>query len=539
MDSYRRPLRLVWPLSDRQLIISKLLTVESARPRSIIVCGPKNSGKSTFCRMLLNAMLTRPDANTSDSIPSSTCVAFLDLDPGQPEYSPPGELSLILLRSFNLGPPFTHPMIQSSSGNCLLRAHHIGSVSPRDNPDYYIKCAFNLLDEYRKLLVSHPSCPLIVNTAGWIQGTGLRVLIEIIQTRRISDVVYTSTRGPDEFAVPLTEAAQISDAHMHFLESQESPFTTRTAKDLRQMQTMSYLHLDESEGDNLRWNGTPLMEQFPLTVHWAGRNQGIFAVMQLNDAIDSELLFPLLDGCLVGLVVLEDDTAIPGNEMSSASATPESQATGGYRVSPTDQFALAQIDLPGESESEAESITSSNSSNQRQQQQRQTPNERSTKTLSSDDYITHPSIRRNGMEIPYLVLPEPLDPSKSYSLGQAFVRGMDPGERCFQLLTPIPPEVLRRLHNQRRRIVFVRGRLETPGWAFQEQWQQGAALRQKLKREYPNDAVVFEAEEHRLWAERTPYVSSTNLPRTRNKSTRERAGYRGSDSQDSEYGSDD
>ncbi|XP_078164327.1 pre-mRNA cleavage complex II protein family isoform X2 [Carex rostrata] len=49
----------------------------------VAICGPKNSGKSTFSRFLLNTLLRRYKR-----------VAYLDTDVGQPEFSPPGCISL-------------------------------------------------------------------------------------------------------------------------------------------------------------------------------------------------------------------------------------------------------------------------------------------------------------------------------------------------------------------------------------------------------------------------------------------------------------
>jgi len=51
-------------------------------PPVVVVCGPKNSGKSTFSRVLLNALLPRHGK-----------VGYLDTDMGQPEFGLPGCLS--------------------------------------------------------------------------------------------------------------------------------------------------------------------------------------------------------------------------------------------------------------------------------------------------------------------------------------------------------------------------------------------------------------------------------------------------------------
>ncbi|KAE9610042.1 putative polynucleotide 5'-hydroxyl-kinase [Lupinus albus] len=63
-------------------------------PPIILVCGPGNCGKTTFSRHLLNVMLQRYKK-----------VVYLDTDVGQPEFTPPGFLSLTVLHELT---PSTH-----------------------------------------------------------------------------------------------------------------------------------------------------------------------------------------------------------------------------------------------------------------------------------------------------------------------------------------------------------------------------------------------------------------------------------------------
>lgn len=77
----------------------------------VVIAGAKGSGKSTLCRCLINQML--------DFVPE---VAFLDLDPGQPEFTPPGILSMCILnqQSLLLGMPHSH-MRQPDYAHFLVR----------------------------------------------------------------------------------------------------------------------------------------------------------------------------------------------------------------------------------------------------------------------------------------------------------------------------------------------------------------------------------------------------------------------------------
>ena len=59
------------------------------------------------------------------------------------------------------GPPFTHL-------NQPERSVFFGDVSPKDRPEFYVKCIHNVYqtyaDKYRNKI------PLIVNTQGWVKG---------------------------------------------------------------------------------------------------------------------------------------------------------------------------------------------------------------------------------------------------------------------------------------------------------------------------------------------------------------------------------
>ena len=86
-------------------------------PCTVLVTGAKAVGKSTFCRALVNALLSRgvaaDDSALIDKVSARRprrcgAVAFLDLDVGQPELGPPGVVSLHVVTSPLLGPPHTH-----------------------------------------------------------------------------------------------------------------------------------------------------------------------------------------------------------------------------------------------------------------------------------------------------------------------------------------------------------------------------------------------------------------------------------------------
>ena len=423
-----------------------------------MVCGPKGAGKSTFCRILANALLQKPSGTGNRDMPDDECVAFLDLDPGQPEYSPPGALSLIRLQSWNFEPPFTHP---TSGLNQTVRAHHFGHISPKEDPKHYYTCALDLFAHYRHMARDYRSCSLIINSAGWIQGNGLELLSDLVHAMDLTDVIYMSTSGPKEVTDTLTEATnRANNVTLHQLGSQPADFMTRRPADFRMMQTLSYFHMCEGEGRHLamRWDPWPLTRISPLVIHYTGPKQAILAVTILGDALDLECLGTFLDstldGSVVGVVAVDQSIRAIVREDDSAGSVEHDENTTGLRA----------------------------------------------------DTSNHLSILRTATGLPYLCPSDrttsPPSPHRSFSLGQALVRGIDPNNKAIHLLTPIPTSTLQ-AHSPN--IVLIKGSLDTPTWAYREEFELEKAMRRVRDREL-DTKDGFDGDEIRRWAERQPWA---------------------------------
>lgn len=115
----------------------------------LVVAGNRNTGKSTFNRYLINSTLS-----------SLSQVAYLECDPGQTEFASPGCVSLTIITTPILGPPFTNDAVPELT--CFL-----GFVSPSQHPHFYLSCISFVLQRYRR---DFSSLPLVVNTMGWMEG---------------------------------------------------------------------------------------------------------------------------------------------------------------------------------------------------------------------------------------------------------------------------------------------------------------------------------------------------------------------------------
>ncbi|KAJ1259121.1 hypothetical protein BS78_10G129200 [Paspalum vaginatum] len=152
-------------------------------PPVVAVCGPGNSGKSAFSRLMLNTLIARYKK-----------VGYLDIDVGQPEFTPPGFVSLHV---FEENAKDLKIVYLRNPKRCFF----FGDVCAKRNPKLLLTYIFCLYDYFLKELycfgeVDNPSnsaIPLVINTSGWVKGTGLHVLTEMLKYVSPTHVIRVST----------------------------------------------------------------------------------------------------------------------------------------------------------------------------------------------------------------------------------------------------------------------------------------------------------------------------------------------------------
>lgn len=270
--------------------------------------GAKSTGKSTFSRLLTNHLLTTTGART---------VHYLDLDPGQPSFSPPGFVSLHAISSPLLGPPFTTP-----NPRTMVQSHHIGYTSPKDDPTHYMHCALALLSHHqrhRHFQAQTAASTLVINTAGWTKGLGRELLQEILQHSLATDVVSIS---PAAAAGTADDIMPMGSTRLHSLASvtlpQEQGRQSFSPAELRSLQISSYLHFSPR---SQTWDFTPLAAKPPWVAGYRDgpAGKGVHAVAILGEELATEEeVIAAIDGTLVGVVVVENDEAAADASLQTA-----------------------------------------------------------------------------------------------------------------------------------------------------------------------------------------------------------------------------
>lgn len=412
---------------------------------AVAIIGPKGSGKSTFARMLANTLLTARAPRGA----TPSCL-WLDLDPGQPEFSAPGTVSLCQLRGPILGPPFTHSFAHPATSCRSVRSHTLGSLSPQENVQHYLACAADLYAHCRAMQAKNPRTPVVINCSGWTVGSGASVLAELLTTIiRADDIVLLQSAETDT----LNQICPTSSDKTRgwTIAPTEHPPQTRTSAELRAMQAMSYFHSSTPLDGQPTWDTRPLSAmpkwtvsyRLPLRDGYDGEDNHeadddddnndddtddasdpiISAILSYHDFVPGSQLWTVLEGLQVAIVAVDIDN---------------------YRHGP-----LPLFDPPS---------TTSN---------RQT----------SDDHSNNPVTRIQRTSpgyLPYYTNPlnqskQPiLDPRYSQCLGMALVRGIETKRQELDLLTPVPISKIRSLVAQGQKIVLVRGKFDCPDWAFLE-----------------------------------------------------------------------
>lgn len=363
----------------------------------------------------------------------------MDLDPGQPEFSPIGRIYLAHLGKPVFGPPFSHPDAGNDENAYIVRSHCIGANTPKDDPDYYVMATRNLMDHYRMLFQRYPQCPLIINYPGWIFGLGLEIASLFIDTLGLSDVAYMSENGPAEVINPLTFAAQEARVDITVLPSQCTKYAPRSKPQIRTMQMMSYFHSSQAPQRSRVWNDAPLTRTQPLSVSYTGPARGIFGIMVTGPRHDPDFLEEVLEGSVVGIVVIDSIDAIP--------------VTNPTQV----QFSNVRGSSP----------------NATTREEGKDPSIENDGDQCSD--TEHPNITSSpNNNLPYLFSGDgdcmQLNPALSNCLGLAFVRGVNTKSRTLELYTPVQLPAIRNAIDQGGKIVLVRGQIDTPHWALSEEY---------------------------------------------------------------------
>lgn len=255
------------------------------------VAGNKNSGKSTLSKLLLGLLIHHKGA-----------AAYLDIDPGQTEFSLPLSLSITVHTTSILG-----ARVPSEAGKDDL-SHFYGFTLPQKQPMQYVAIIRRLYEHYEAVL-RHQGLPLVINTPGWVKGFGRELLAEISAFIRPQVVVFLA----GAFDTDADSADVLQD--LTFGSVRVLPAVYKTSRfspsQLRVVQKLLYFHqIRDLEFD---FSGH-LLRRSPLRLSYetyaSGPVQGVNAVTILNHDVEADFamedLFLMLNASMAGIYLIED-----------------------------------------------------------------------------------------------------------------------------------------------------------------------------------------------------------------------------------------
>lgn len=132
----------------------------------IVVFGRKSAGKSSLLRFMINSY---------KKMNCDSKLYYMDCDPGQTEFTPPGQISIVEIKDELYNLPCLNMLENKPLYSCS-----VGGIQT-NNPNLYMTNVLSLIDFYQTEL-SNDKNMLFVNTMGWIRDLGLILLCDIIKS---------------------------------------------------------------------------------------------------------------------------------------------------------------------------------------------------------------------------------------------------------------------------------------------------------------------------------------------------------------------
>ncbi|XP_058179300.1 polynucleotide 5'-hydroxyl-kinase NOL9 [Rhododendron vialii] len=274
-------------------------------PPVALICGAKNSGKTTFSRHLLNILLQRYKR-----------VAYLDTDVGQTEFTAPGCLSLTVVDKIT--PDLTIPCLKTPE-----RCFFYGDISSKRDPSAYLKFIFALYDCYRKVYCmsnhsespGNTGVPLVVNTPGWVKGIGYDLLVDMLKhispTHIVKICISAESKNLPAGAFWLDEGHDVTGTLIEINSARQdslkrSVLVHKDARLLRDLRVMAYFRQcfpSDSSITTIKELAYALAAHPPYEIPMS-----IIKIKHLHCQVPSTEVFYSLNATIVGLAVSSEDS---------------------------------------------------------------------------------------------------------------------------------------------------------------------------------------------------------------------------------------
>lgn len=218
----------------------------------IVVAGGQKVGKSTFFRYLVNSLL---------SMQRSKGVLCLDFDPGQTELSLPTCLTFLHVKSPLLGPPYTHLTVGS---NDSCKQILIGTSTPQ----FVLQKYLNAVQSLSTFSRNYESLPMVINTMGWSNGTGIDLILDVIRITQPTHVIQICSEKR-QFNYPFFLNSETVEGHRGGIATK--PGSSYLEHQMIPLRSVSVLKLSMCNSSSLR--EISVLSYFSKIISQEGKNE--------------------------------------------------------------------------------------------------------------------------------------------------------------------------------------------------------------------------------------------------------------------------
>ncbi|SCU84845.1 LAFA_0D12354g1_1 [Lachancea sp. 'fantastica'] len=267
----------------------------------VMVLGGKNSGKSTFLRLLLQRFL-HVDNEDDESI------FYLDVDPGQTEYSGPDCISLSSVqKDLELGNPL------GQSRNLPIVERYVGTNSPSAYPTKYLAEITELIESFSNEVHMGTT---VLNVPGWVKGFGIQIVNNIISRFKPTHILLLGSVAKNRsllnelqmdkrFSTPQRENYETKVDFIDGYHGSSTDFSLKARIQpyhMRQFRLLSHFHRVRSLSHNIEYDFTPLMKQSPFRVSFGTSGPvRAFKLPTSGDKWTDSNIKDMLEGTIVGI----------------------------------------------------------------------------------------------------------------------------------------------------------------------------------------------------------------------------------------------
>ena len=150
----------------------------------LLVTGKSDSGKSHLLKRIVNRIMSE-----ESHFGLTDRIIYVDLDPGQSEFAPPGQVTAVEIRLKDAKPLISKPSVHSILyGDSIIAGVSVGAIDIASSANVYVDGVMHLYSKVQEELAKQ-SCPVFINTCGFVQGIGRSILIDLIRTIQPTNVI--------------------------------------------------------------------------------------------------------------------------------------------------------------------------------------------------------------------------------------------------------------------------------------------------------------------------------------------------------------